>query len=189
MGKSQAKKAELVREYQNLQIQFPEIAGIPLAGSYDGWAAQVYQRFQGRQIEKTYAQQAKTVEAQKNVLERVKQLFTELAAATDAYDDVKNLENHFREKREEEEIRRYDRKKRLQTLKNEIRDLKKTSKPPAASPPRDVVKEEVDRVTRAVETEAALKRAEEEMAQKYPTQESQIRRAFRKRREELREAR
>ena len=75
MGKSQAKKAELVREYQNLQIQFPEIAGIPLAGSYDGWAAQVYQRFQGRQIEKTYAQQAKTVEAQKNVLERVKQLF------------------------------------------------------------------------------------------------------------------
>lgn len=118
----------------------------------------------------------------------MKQLYSEFAAATDAYDDVKNLETHFREKREEEEIRRQDRKKRLLTLKKEIRDLKPTPKAAPATP-RDPVKDEVDRVTREVETDAALERAEEEMVGEHPTQEDRIRRAFRKRREELRETR
>ena len=188
MGKIEASKEALAVGYQKLQLQHPEIASVPLANTYDGWLSQAYQRFQTRQLGKTFAEQGKAVEQQKNLFERVKQLYTEFAAAADAYDDVKHLENRLQEKREEEEIRRYDRKKRLLSLKKEIKDLKVSSKPVPQPPKRDPVEEEVNRVTHRLETDAALQRAEEDMVRKHPGQEAEIRRTFRKRREELREA-
>jgi hypothetical protein len=188
MGKIEASKEALAVGYQKLQLQHPEIASVPLANTYDGWLSQAYQRFQTRQLGKTFAEQGKAVEQQKNLFERVKQLYTEFAAAADAYDDVKHLENRLQEKREEEEIRRYDRKKRLLSLKKEIKDLKVSSKPVPQPPKSDPVEEEVNRVTHRLETDAALQRAEEDMVRKHPGQEAEIRRTFRKRREELREA-
>ena len=188
MRKMKSSKETLVVEYQKLQLKHPEIATIPLATSYDGWLSQAYQRFQTRQVGKTLAEQAKTVEAQTTVFERVKQLYREYAAAADAYDDMKNLESRFREKREEEEIRRHERKKRLLTLKKEIREITARPKPAPPVAPHDPVKEEIDRKTREIKTMVGLTAAEEDMVREHPEFEKEIRRTFRKRREELQEA-
>lgn len=99
-----------------------------------------------------------------------------------------------RELRDDIDLQPLEKKKRQRQLQYEIAELEaklramKNPSPPAApQESTDPIQREVDRVANKIRTENGLLAASDKMVGENPDQEDQIKRAFRKRIERLRE--
>ena len=125
------KREQFEASIERLKAECPEVQDIPLSIGPADWLSHVAERFRVRQTEKTIAQKT-------SLLAQTRIFFEQYRAALDAEDNLKRARPSYKEKDEEEDLRKLERQKRKLALEMEIAEMKKRKDPP---PPRQPLSE------------------------------------------------
>jgi hypothetical protein len=182
-------RADIVR-FQAENSYLPAVP-VNLGTDYEGWFEEALKRIQLRSVHRTREEQLKLarqadelgriyhsiVQTQQNIEETV-------LAGSKRHGELRDdIDLQPLEKKKRQRQLQYD----IAELETKLRAIKSPSPPAGSREPADPIQREVDRIASRIRTEHGLMEASDKMAGENPNQADQIKRAFRKRIERLRE--